>query len=427
MTVWYPLFDFNLDKNNYDDIKESVKDLYAFSCPLIEMALSRKKELSQTDVNEFHHSRALFSHGERVVTTPNNDTLYSMAWLDLRNGPIIITTPDTGDRYFSLAFLDMYTNNIVYMGTSQTDGKSETRKFIAPDSDEVETQGVTRASTPWLWVLGRTLVNGEEDLPQAHAVQDNIQIDAPAPAGPPVMPPESPDKPLEWLETIWKLIEENPPSKQDEVFIDNFRRMGLDRASNSQDERMLQAISEGIREAHDHLASTKLPNGKASRWVFPKPYIGNFGQHFHYRARVSMSGLGALTIDEAIYARFMEGQDNLVLDGTHLWRLHFPADQLPPVKSFWSISLYEPDGEGRYFFTKNKLNRHSIGDRTQGLIWNDDGSLDIWISHDEPGENRLNNWLPAPNGHFAIFLRGYFPEQSFINGEYYPPLPERVD
>ncbi len=114
-----------------------------------------------------------------------------------------------------------------------------------------------------------------------------------------------------------------------------------------------------------------------------------------------------------------------LLDGNRAWRLHFPADRMLPVNSFWSLSLYEATEDGQYFFTENPLNRFAIGDRTQGLQHNSDGSLDIWIGHADPGEERRANWLPAPAGPFALFMRAYLPKPELLDGAYrLPPITE---
>jgi hypothetical protein len=105
-------------------------------------------------------------------------------------------------------------------------------------------------------------------------------------------------------------------------------------------------------------------------------------------------------------------------------RLRFPAGGLPPVGAFWSLSMYEVTPEGQYFLTENPLARYSIGDRTPGLTFNADGSLDIWISRTDPGEARRANWLPAPAaGPYRLSLRAYLPKPPLLEGAYrLPPL-----
>ncbi|HVE54289.1 MAG TPA: DUF1214 domain-containing protein, partial [Ramlibacter sp.] len=112
-----------------------------------------------------------------------------------------------------------------------------------------------------------------------------------------------------------------------------------------------------------------------------------------------------------------------LFDGTQAWRLHFPADAPLPVNSFWSLSLYEAMDDGQFFFCDNPLSRYAIGDRTPGLRTNPDGSLDLWIGRASPGPDKGANWLPAPAGPFALFLRAYLPKPELLDGRYrLPPV-----
>ena len=114
---------------------------------------------------------------------------------------------------------------------------------------------------------------------------------------------------------------------------------------------------------------------------------------------------------------------NAIYDGRKMWRIHFAPGQLPPVSGFWSLTMYERTADGQSFFTDNALKRYAIGNRTPGLKTNDDGTLDLWIGHDDPGEGRRSNWLPAPSGPFTMTLRAYLPARSLLNGEYLlPPM-----
>ena len=114
---------------------------------------------------------------------------------------------------------------------------------------------------------------------------------------------------------------------------------------------------------------------------------------------------------------------NALYDGRKAWRIHFDAGKLPPVDAFWSLTMYERTADGQSFFTQNPINRYAIGDRTAGLKTNADGSLDVWIGHDNPGPERASNWLPAPAGPFTMTLRAYLPKPELLSGAYrLPPM-----
>jgi hypothetical protein len=136
---------------------------------------------------------------------------------------------------------------------------------------------------------------------------------------------------------------------------------------------------------------------------------------------VALSGLAALPPAEAMYMRAQGDLRGDLFDGAKAWRLHFPPGGHLPDNSFWSLSLYEATDDGQYFFTDNPLDRYAIGDRTPGLAPNADGSLDIGLGHADPGRERRSNWLPAPAGPFALFMRAYLPKAELLDGRYRIP------
>ncbi|BFM17226.1 hypothetical protein R50073_34090 [Maricurvus nonylphenolicus] len=141
------------------------------------------------------------------------------------------------------------------------------------------------------------------------------------------------------------------------------------------------------------------------------------------KTQVALIGLGALVAEEALYYNaFRDDQDNLLRGENGNYRLHFAPGELPDVDAFWSITMYGKDS----FLVWNPINRYAIGNRTEGLHYNEDGSLDIYISHKEPAEG-ISNWLPAPKGEFSITLRAYLPSEQLLSGAWLPPGIERYD
>lgn len=122
----------------------------------------------------FIHKRSLASPDDRAVVNPNADTLYSSAWLDLSAGPWVLHTPDMGDRYFSFQLLDAWTDVFGYVSRRTGDAKGGDYLIAGPNWQGLPPPGmkVFRASTNDVWIIGRTLIDGEDDLPKATALQD---------------------------------------------------------------------------------------------------------------------------------------------------------------------------------------------------------------------------------------------------------------
>jgi hypothetical protein len=147
--------------------------------------------------------------------------------------------------------------------------------------------------------------------------------------------------------------------------------------------------------------------------------VGNFGTDYLLRAAVAKYGLFANSPEEAVYPGTFTDSLGRNLTGTNGYVIHFDKGQTPPVNAFWSLTLYN----NASYLADNPINRYAIGDRSPGLLYNEDDSLDIYIQHANPGPDKEPNWLPAPEGDFSLNLRLYNPEDSVLNGEYkYAPL-----
>lgn len=411
-------------------LESLAEDFYAYVLPLVEVARRRADFLARYPSNRWAHRRTLSNHTAREVTTPNNDTIYSEAFLDLSNGPVTLHAPDTGKRYFSIALMDMYSNNFAYLGTRATGGEAAQLTLVAPGDPLPSVPGlVIHAPTRWVWGIARTLVTSEADLPAAIAVQDALSIEASpreAVERESVIPPAREANAAVFLRQARQLLEENPPFDRDDAFLEPLRAAGFfgdQKLSRAQ----ISRIAEGFETAHERLAVAKRPGRLINGWIYPQANHGDYGTDYYYRAAVAISGLGAMIQDEATYLRSAPVSPDGLYDGNNVYRIRFAADALPPVSAFWSLSMYERTDDGGFYFVDNPIDRYAIGDRTAGLRYNDDGSLDLWLSHADPGEGRRENWLPAPAGPFALSLRAYLPDPRLLDASWQAPEVERVD
>jgi hypothetical protein len=186
-------------------------------------------------------------------------------------------------------------------------------------------------------------------------------------------------------------------------------------------------IAAGVEDAKAIARSGGFGGKRIGGWIYPAANLGDFFQDYLGRARIAISGLGALPPAEAMYLTAVSPEGAGVFDGSGVWRLRFPATALPPVDAFWSLTLYQAEPTGSFFLTPNALNRYSIGDRTSGLVRNEDGALDIWIARADPGDRRSPNWLPAPaQGPFSLVLRAYLPREELTSQRYTPPSVDKI-
>jgi len=387
--------------------------------------------------NVLHHNRRLLNHRARTVTMPNNDTLYSIAWLDLSGGPMLLSLPDMHDRYYSFAFLDIFTNNAACIGRRSTGTAAVTFLLAGPGWQGEAPAGTRLLRLPSndIWALGRLLVDGEDDLPAVHALQDAMRL---APLGPTVLPKllqTTPDErsPERYLELVNEVLGRNPVPGHERALVESLADLGVCPGARGAWQALDAAVRQAWTDRHAgnlHDLRKAPPNssyrsGAGGSWSSGVDHLGNFGDDYAYRAFVSLVGLGALEREEAIYFTALTDGKGEPLDGANRYRLAIPADM--EVDAFWSLTMYEFETDGRRFFTDNPLQRYALGDRTPGLVRRADGAFDIWLQHDAPADaDQRANWLPAPAGRFSLALRFYQPRRALLDRSFEMPEVERV-
>jgi hypothetical protein len=399
----------------------------------------------------FVHRRTLASPADRGVTTPNNDTLYSTARLNLAAGPVKLTVPDTQGRYYAVAFIDAATDNFATVGQRTTGTRAGDFIVVGPDwiSPLPDGARVIRAPGNDVLVLLRIGVRGPSDVAAVQRLQDGFLLTAmpsagiaavapassaaSAPAATAAAPVARPDQPAtaeRFLAIVNRMLARNPPPSYERVLLERFAAVGVCGAGCGWDALpppvqarwnalLPDMMAQLQRRAHD---SAQQPNG----WSAPRPTIGNFGTDYEARAEVALTGLLALEPAEAMYFTARQDGAHHPLTGTHVYRLHLPPGSIP-VEGFWSLTMYEQNFDGRLYLVNNPIDRYAIGDRTPGLRRNRDGSIDIWIQRAEPGRSRRDNWLPAPPGPFVLTLRAYEPRLALRDGRFVLPPVESVE
>lgn len=396
---------------------------YIYGVPVLEMARARARTIGP-QANRLRHVRALADASSRRVTTPNNDTLYSLAWLDLRGGEVELSYPAAGQRYMSLAFLDMYSNNFLVLGPRQTRGEAGRVRLAGPGAPPAP--GVVQSPTPWVWFQARTLVASPQDLEAAHRVQDGFAITA---AVAPAPPAASADMSARGeLAAILDLLSAEAPARPGEARLrEGWARAGLTPATlAAASHEVMASVEAGVAQARRDIAARLTQARPFNGWIYPEASLGDFGAEYLYRASIAIWGLGALPVREAAYYRAVDVDGSKSFSPGRDYVLRFPPGGDPPAQAFWSLSLYEVLDDGRLFFSNNPLNRYAIGDRTPGLARAADGSLTIWIGSQDPGPERRTNWLPAPQSPFALILRAYRPARDLITGRYRLPPVSRA-
>lgn len=374
-------------------------------------------------VNLFSHSRRLLNASDRRVVTPNNDTLYTNAWLDLSQGPVLIQTPDTGQRYYVLGLLDFYTNPFAHLGTRTTGNGAQTFFVHGPQWQGTVPSGCTAVAcpTPTVWVLGRILASAHEDMGPVHALQDAFAIttldgqSAQRVSPCLVQPNEMPGDAASFVRVVNHEMGLNPPPARDQAELEKWASLGI--GPNLPVPANLDLLQKALTATLEEL-DTPAEGDLHGGWRAAVEVQDNFNGDWLTRAHVARSYIGILGAQEVLYLLAFRDSDGQPLDGQRSYQLRFAPGGLPQVDAFWSLTLYR---KSDYLFDDNPMQRYAIGDRSQGLAFDDDGGLTLHFGHHPPAQ--MSNWLPAPAAPFYLALRLYLPGQVHQQHQYnYPAI-----
>lgn len=391
-------------------------------------------------VNVFGHARTLATPATRVGVAPNNDTLYSLAWLDLTTGPFVIEAPDFNDRYYTFQMGQADSSSARCWGRRTHGGQLPPLFIRGPGGEEVGPEGMVHVHSHYrfLMVAARVLVDGPADLPIVHRLQDQIRVRAlrePAASAwgaggrgavtSRVVAAWQADPGLEFMHRLGDALMDAGAAASDTVVLESLACLGLSPYEGFRtgmlDAAQRDAVAEGLHEGAAQVRARTLDLGrKVNGWSINYRGAG-FGNDYLLRSAVAMDQIYIVEADEALYPSARADNMGEPLDGAHRYRIRFAADDLPPVAAFWSITLYFAKG----FMVPNAIDRWSIGDRTPGLVFEDDGSLEILIQHAAP-EFNVGNWLPAPDEPFMLLMRLYHPLPRASSGAWVPPPITRV-
>jgi hypothetical protein len=432
-----------------EETAKIAEKAYVYAYPLVLMSLTKEimtnveqidDSINHAPVNQFTHARSFPNPSNKDVIRLNLDTLYSTAWLDLKKEPIILSIPDSDNKYYLIPLLDIWTDIFSSIGKRTTGTKAGNFAIVAPHWQGKLPKDVKeiKAPTDTIWIIGRTQTNGEEDYDSVHKFQKGLRLvplsawgkkDYKAPKGvinPSIdmktPPPQQIAKMdgISFFKLFSQLLRTQRPHESDREILAEISKIGIVLGKDFDEKKLnkeqLEIIKNIPKVAEAKIAgkfaqSSETING----WSLPKPPIGTYNNDYLARASTALFGLGANLIDDALYFYALVDAKNRKLSGENKYILHFTQNQLPPAKAFWSLTLYDPKG----YLTPNSINRFSLGDRDK-LRFNQDGSLDIYIQYQNPGKSKESNWLPAPKGEFNILLRIYWPQEGALTS-WVPP------
>lgn len=434
--------------------REIARDAYIYGFPMVDNYRIQYAYFVDTDHpeykggwNEIHNTARVYTPDDTAIQTPNSDTPYSALGADLRTEPLVLTVPAIeGDRYFSLQFVDGYTHNFAYVG-SRTTGNGGGRYLLAGPAWQGETpagvDAVIRPATDLAFVLYRTQLFGPSDIENVKAIQAGYQVaplsvflNQPSPTAAPAIdfvPPLTPDQQRtspQFFEILDFVLRFAPVRPEERALRERFAEIGIGASAgfetNALSPETRAALVSGMADGNAELAAfqrKEIDTGKVtSAHLFgsAQEMQGNY----LYRMAGAALGIYGNTAAEAIYPSAAHDRAGAPLTGAEKYTYRFAPGQLPPVKAFWSLTMYELPASR---LVRNPLNRYLINSAMlPGLTADPDGGYTLRIQRHSPGPDRESNWLPAPEGPFVVVLRLYWPTPEALDGTWSAPLPERV-
>ena len=421
------------------EVTAIAEEAYIYGLPIVmnfaimnEYAVDRASGQFKAPFNELKNEARVFTYEDTAVITPNSDTPYSFAWLDLRTEPIVLSVPAVEkSRYYSVMLCDGNTFNYGYIGSRATGSEAGDYMIVGPDWKGETPAGITktfRSTTQFSLAAYRTQLLNPEDMPNVVKIQAGYKVQPlsaylkqPAPPAAPAVNFPKVSKELiktnffEYLDFALQFAPAGPEEKAIRTKLAsigigtgrNFDSKSLSPETKAAIEVGMKAGDAKVKDAVSHVG-TKVNGWSISSLAGDRAF---FNGDWLKRAVLAQAGIYGNDATEAVYPLTSTLANGELLDGSkHSYALTFPADQFPPVNAFWSVTMY--DGKTQ-LLTKNPINRYLINSpMIPSMKKNADGSLTLYIQKDSPGTEKESNWLPAPNGPIYLVMRLYWPKET---------------
>ena len=427
------------------DAKTIAREAYIFGSAFVSnyrvfiSRLVEKSPLMQgADFNEFVHNRDPFP--PETPDTTQRDTLFSIAIIDLRREPIVISVPDVPEgQSYLLQMGDTSTENLPYISTVTTHNKAGNYVLVGPEyqgylpTDKLD--GVITTRGQLVAMLGRTVITDPDDLTIPHKIQDGMKMRPLSTflgTAPPPVPPAI--EFVTWdaqkaagvgvFEYINMALAWHPPAISELDAMARFSRIGVAPgqpfSTDGWPDEIVAAVNEAVVEVNNELDEAASTIGATSgNWQWDTTDISRFGTDYFRRSAIALKNIYPNAPDHAVYGQAYRDADGEQLSGERGVMIRFEKGKLPPATMFWSLTLYDAKTTAMY---PNEWKRYSIGSTTKGLRFAADGSLTLYIQNAEPSDAVARaNWLPAPRGELYLVLRLYGAKPEVIAGQWTPP------
>jgi hypothetical protein len=415
---------------------------YVYGFPLVIMDLTKgvltaasKSGEYSAPMDQFARVRTYVDPDFKNVVRISRNSLWAHGFIDLDRGPFVYSQPDTRGRYIVMQALNMWTDDFATTGSRTTGTEAGDFLIAGPKWKGAAPSHIKQTfncSTRYAWVLVQIAAASEQEFPEIHQLQDQLRL-TPLSAGESYTPADNvPVDPtvdttvtpydqirlmsgVTFFKRLAMVMKDNPPYAADVPVLKKLKKIGVepgkDFNTDTLDPKHVEALNRAAKRVWNEIESAPLQMPNVNGWCLPIN-LGRFGTDYNTRAVIAWLGLGALPAEDAIYPTTWLDGDGKPLDGAGKYTIHFAKDGLlPSYSGVWSISAYREN-----FYVRNPIERYGLLS-SMPLIYNADGSLDVYIQAQSTGADKEANWLPCPpSGPFNLSIRVYQPKEAMLDG-----------
>lgn len=437
-----------------EEVRKIAKEAYIYGFPIVDNCRVQYSYFSDKNDPDYKapwnilfNIPRVFTPEDKAIQTPNSDTPYSWIGLDLRTEPIVFSIPPIEkERYWSLQLIDLYTHNFDYLGSRTTGNEGGNFLIAGPDWNSDKPEGITkiiRCETNIASAQFRTQLFNADDLEDVKAIQKNYIVQPlstflgeSAPKAAPVInfpKPLSPDAQRtssEFFDNLNFALQFCPTHPTETELISLFAKIGITAGKSFDAEKlspeMKSAFENGMYDAWCEFAAlkTRVEKGEVTSGDLfgTRDYLKN---NYLYRMMAAALGIYGNTKEEAMYPAYYVDGNGQPLDGANKYKINFAQGLLPPVNSFWSITMYDQPAS---LLVENTIDRYLLNSTMLSQFNKDgDGGISLLLQNESPGKDNESNWLPAPKGPFSMIMRLYWPKEEALSGKWIVPPLNKVD
>ncbi len=377
---------------------------------------------------------------ERAVACPNQDVVYGFGLTDFTKDAVVVQVPDFGDRFWVYQICDECTDGYASVG-KMYGSKAGFYLLTGPNWKGKVPDGIAKVfkcRTNLGVVIPRVFQS--DDPADKAAIQSAIkqimmyplsQFDGKMKTKDWTKVPKYPMtasasgqeetkwvQPAAFFDELPAILKEVPARPGEEALYGQMQSILDAAAKNPHIKALLKQVA---ADADKNLVDPLFQFTNVGYMVKYKWQTQRNGAQFgtDYLTRTSCAKAN-IFVNKPIETRyFYQDLDSsgTRLSGNNKYTITFAKGEIPPVKGFWSVTLYNQ----HHFFSPNQLARYSIGTKNKNLQYDADGSLTLYVQSTPPDQSKMSNWLPAPNEPFTLYVRCYWPEERVLTDSWTPP------